>query len=144
MGSQYLERNEDRLGVVAAASGTTDVSSSVIDMQNCDGVVGRVTIATANAGNFLKGQIGNASDGSDMTDVAGSKVVAAANGQLVALELQRVQGYRYSRFVVVRGAATATGDLTFTRTSIVQQPGNNNVTNVVKSVALSTVVPGTP
>jgi hypothetical protein len=121
-----------------AASGGTDVAGTTIDMQGFEGVVFVTTIATANAGNFLKAQQGVASDLSDAADLEGSKVVAAANGQVVWYDLYQPRE-RYVRPVVVRaGANTATGDLYAIQYGPRRLPVSNLVANtIIGEVAVS-------
>jgi hypothetical protein len=68
-----------------------------------------VRIATANAGNLLKAQEGDTT--SPTADIEGSAVVAASNGQVVALDVYKPLK-RYIRAVVIRaGADTIVGDV---------------------------------
>jgi len=92
----------------AAASNITD--ATIVDMQGYEGVVFVTDIGTANAGNYLKAEQGAESDLSDAADIAGSKVIAAANGDVVALDLAKPSA-RYVRPVVVRGASTTCGPI---------------------------------
>jgi hypothetical protein len=144
----FLPSHGLKLSVAAAGSAGTDVNGAVIDMQGKETVTGFVSIATANAGNFLKFQQTDDAGGTNPQDVAGSKVVAASNGQVVALEVVKPSG-RFGRFVVVRGGAnTATGDLyTIThelKTNPAGNPSNDvagangQVTKIIASPALGT------
>lgn len=144
MGSLFLERNDVRINAVAAASAGTAVNGAVVSLAGFDGAAFFGTIATANAGNFMKLQAGNAADGSDMADVAGSKVVADANGSVVGIEVNRL-GYLYARPVMVRaGANTATGEIYCVRFNAATQPTNNNVANTHKTIMLLSPALGTP
>lgn len=145
MSALLLEKNDLRLAVAAATSAGTAVNGAVMDLAGFDGGAVFATIATANAGNFLKLQAGNASDGSDMADVAGSKAVAAANGSVVCVEFDRIPGYRYARGVIIRaGANTATGDMFNVRHNASVQPTTKQVTNSLVTVTLQSPALGTP
>ena len=86
----------------ASASGTTDVVTDIIDTQGALGVVIMTSLGTANAGNFLSLQQGDQSDGSDMANVAGSKITTAADGMTVISELYRPRD-RFIRAKITRG-----------------------------------------
>lgn len=95
----------------AATSAGTDVNpTNGVDMAGYDGCIFFASIATANAGNYLKAQGGDTAAGAT-TDLAGTKVVAASNAQVVVLDCYKPTK-RFVRPVIVRGGAnTATGDL---------------------------------
>jgi hypothetical protein len=112
----------------SAASATTEVISDVIDMQGYDGVVLFATIATANAGNYLKAQQAAASDMTGAADLAAKKVVAAANGQAVWLDIYKPQE-RYLTANMIRTAATVTGDIYAIQYGGDKLPETNLVTN---------------
>lgn len=144
MGAKALEQHELRLAVAAAGSAGTAVNGAVCDMAGFDGVLIFCTIATANAGNFLKAQQGEAADLSDAADLAGTKVVADANGSVVALDINR-PAERYVRGVVIRaGANTATGDMFYVRYNGSAQAVLNQVANTLKTLQVSSPVEGTP
>lgn len=144
MSALLLEQNDVRLNVAAAGSAGTAVNGAVTDLTGFDGAAFFCTIATANAGNYLKLQAGDAADGSDMADVAGSKVVAAANGQVVGIEVNRI-GYKYVRPVVIRaGTNTATGDMYAVRFNAAVQPTTRQVTNTLITSILQSPALGTP
>lgn len=97
--------------LAGAVSAGTELDGTAVDMSGYEGVVFFGTIATANAGNFLKAQEGLLSDGSDGADLSGSKVVAVANAQVVWNDVYKPQK-RYVRPVIIRaGANTITGDV---------------------------------
>lgn len=124
------------------ASAGTEVVGTSVDMSGYDGVAFFTTIATANAGNFLKAQ--DSADNSAFNDVAGSKVVAAANANLVALDIYRPQ-LRYARPHIIRaGANTATGFILAIRYNGRKRPYVNTVANVTKVVSLISPADGTP
>lgn len=91
-----------------AASATTDVSGSTIDMAGYEGVIFTARIATANAGNFLRGE--HSDDGTNWEEIEGSKVVAAEDAQSVVLEIHKPKK-RYVRAAIERTAASVTGDI---------------------------------
>lgn len=139
-----LEGCKLSLAVAAAVSAGTAVNGATLDMTGFDGVLVFGTIATSNAGNFLKGQQGQVSDASDMADLAGTKIVAAANGSIVALEVNRVRE-QYFRGVIIRtGANTATGDMYYLQYNAANKPTTSDVVNVLKSLALNSPLEGTP
>lgn len=143
MGSHFLENNQIRVAAAATSSGTTTISSSVVDTAGFNGVAFACTITTANAGNFIKLQHGDAADGSDMVDLAGTAVVAAANGQLVVAEIAR-PSRRYVRAQVVRGSATALGEILCLQLDAARSLDvSNNVPNVIISEFRAFPVAGT-
>jgi hypothetical protein len=96
----------------ATATGTTTVASGTIDLKGNPSVTFVTTLGTTNAGNNIRVQGGNASDGSDATDLAGSKITPTGTGPSVCiLDAVRVP-YRYARVFVTRaGATTTVGDI---------------------------------
>lgn len=144
MAAVGLEENSLTLQAAGAALAGTAVNGATLDMAGFDGVVIFGTIATANAGNYLKAQQGEASDASDMADLAGSKVVADANGSIVGFDLNRPKE-RYVRGVFIRaGAATITGDMYALRYHAHNQPTSNTIANVLKTLKLASPAEGTP
>lgn len=144
MSALLLEQNDVRLNVAAAGSAGTAVNGAVTDLTGFDGAAFFCTIATANAGNFLKLQAGDAADGSDMADVAGSKVIAASNGQVVGIEVNRI-AYKFVRPVVIRaGANTATGDMYAVRFNAAVQPTTRQVASTLITSILQSPALGTP
>ncbi len=109
-----LSKNVKIVKVAAgAASGTTAVNSEAIDMSNYDGCLLFGSIATANAGNYLKVTQGKDSAFAESEDLKGSKVVPARNGEVAFVDVYRPaegQG-KYLRASIVRTVATATGDV---------------------------------
>lgn len=126
-----------------AVTATTDVDSSVIDMSGYDGVVFFGSIATANAGNFIKAQQGTDATVTDAADLAGSKVVAAANNQVVWVEIHKPLE-RYLRAKIVRaGVTTVTGDLYALQYSGRVRPETNLVANALIGTLLISPAEGT-
>lgn len=138
-----LEENAISLGVAGQSTGTTAVNGAAIDTAGFDGVMIIARIATADAGNYLKAQQGNLSDSSDMADLAGTKVVADANGQLVVLDIFKPRE-QYVRGVLIRGVTTITGDMIYIRYHAAQQPQQNTIVNVLKSLKVQSPAEGAP
>lgn len=115
----------------AATSAGTEVISSVVDMQGYEGVLFFTTIATANAGNYLKAQSGTDATVTDAADLAGTKVVAAANGQVVFLDIHKPQERYLTANIIRAGTNTATGDIYAIQYCGKVKPESNIVTNVI-------------
>ncbi len=127
-----------------AASAGTDVTGSAIDTTGWDGVLLFCTIATPNAGNYLKAQQDTASGMGAAADLTGSKVVATGAAQTVWLDIYRPTK-RYIRGVVVRaGAATATGDMFAIQYKGRVKPQTNITTDVITGNLLISPAEGTP
>lgn len=103
---------EPTIAAGATAAGTTDINGNVIDMAGYEAVLAIVaTGAATDTGTLIvKGQTGDASDGSDMTDITGAAtaVVTESGGNLdnkyVCLEVVKPLK-RYFRIVIDRGVA---------------------------------------
>lgn len=131
--------------LAGAASAGTTLTSSAVDMQGFDAVCAFGTIATANAGNFLKAQQ-SSDDGSTDTydDLAGSKVVADDGADVVCLDIRRPTK-RYLKFLIVRGGAnTVTGDVYAVRYNARKGLQVNDVLNTFNLVTLNGPAEGTP
>lgn len=127
-----LEQN-----AAGATSAGSDVTGTAIDMQGYSGVVFFCTIATANAGNYLKAQAGATSGGAS-NDLAGTKTVAASDGQLVKLEISRPLD-RWVKPVIVRGGAnTVTGPIYAIRYKAGVEPQDNTPAVIAVSPAQGT------
>jgi hypothetical protein len=88
--------------------GITAVAGALIDMQDFEGVIGILAVgAITDGATSLKAQGGNAADGSDLADLAGTNTVMAItdDGKIVTLDVYR-PAFRYLKFVAVRGGAT--------------------------------------
>lgn len=120
-----------------ATSAGTDVNGITIDTSDCEGVILFARIATANVGNFLKAQEGDTT--SPTADIAGSKVIATTNGDVVALDIYKPLK-RYLRGVIVRaGANTVTGDLFAVKYGAKKLPDNGaSVNKIIASPAAGT------
>lgn len=94
-----------------AVSAGTDVTSDILDMSGYDGVVFFATIATVNAGNYIKVQQDTDAAGGTMADLTGTKVVGTTNANTVCVDVYRPQE-RYVRAIIIRGGTnTVTGDI---------------------------------
>jgi len=91
--------------LVATATGTTTINTSVVDMQGYDGVVFLVSTGSAAADIGVKLQQGQVSDGSDAADLAGSKQLSDATQKAFVLDLYQPQE-RYVRAAIQRTTTT--------------------------------------
>lgn len=112
MDPRVLIDKQVRLDLVAAAavSAGTDVTGAAVDRRGFDSVRFFATIATANAGNFIKVQ--QSPDGSTgWSDLEGSASVAGDDGDVASVTVHRATE-RFLRGVIDRGGAnTATGEM---------------------------------
>jgi len=107
--------NEVKITKVKAgqATATTEVSSDAIDMSGYEGVIFMASIATANAGNYLKVEQGKDANFTEHEDVKGSKVVPPKDAEVAFVDIYKPaqsQG-KYLRAAIVRTATTVTGDI---------------------------------
>jgi hypothetical protein len=110
MSEQLMNNVKITLVKAAQTEAGTDFQTDIIDMAGFEGVVFFGTIAVANAANYIYAQQDTAANGATMADLEGTKVVAAANGQVVWLDIYKPEK-RYVRVYVERGGTdTATGD----------------------------------
>ena len=138
------ERSLLTLAAAAAGSAGTAVDGAAIDMQGYDGVLIFATIATQNAGNFLKAQQGQVSNLSDAADLAGTKVIVDSNGDVAILDLAKPKE-RYVRGTIIRaGANTATGDMYYLRYNGSAQAVINDIANEQNLVKVISPAEGTP
>lgn len=138
------ERSLLTLGAASATTATSTVDGAAIDMQGYDGVVIFGVIATANAGNYLKAQQGDASNLSDAADLAGTKVTVDSNGDIAILDVAKPQK-RYIRGNFVRaGATTVTGEMYYLRYNGDKMPVINDIANEQNLVKLVSPAAGTP
>ena len=131
-------------------SAGTAVNGTAVDMQGYDGVIFVARINTANAGNFLKAQHGDLANGSDAVDLAGTKVVTIADGNLAILDVVcpakgATVGPRYIRPVIIRaGANTVTGPIIAIRYNASKKPTVNTVASVADAKTVISPAEGTP
>lgn len=139
-----LEKNTLRLNTAAAVSAGTAVTGATIDTAGHDSVLVFASIATFNAGNFLKLQGGALANGSDAADIAGSKCVTTANANVAMVEIKNPI-HRYITPVIIRaGANTATGDMYHGLGNASAAPTTNVITNTQNAVLLESPALGTP
>lgn len=106
-----LSKNSKLILVKAGqATGTTQLGTSVIDMQGFNGVMVFGSLATANAGNYAKAREGDASDMSDGADLEGTKNTPANNGDSFLIDIYKPKK-RYVDVQIIRGVTTITGDV---------------------------------
>lgn len=127
----------------AAASAGTEVISSVVDMTGYDGVMFVATIATANAGNYLKAQSGTNATVTDAADLAGTKVVATANAEVVFLDIYKPVERYLTANIIRAGANTATGDIYAIQYQGNVKPEVNGVTDTILGKLLVSPAEGT-
>lgn len=97
-------------GVAGATAATTAVTTGIIDTANFEGVAFFGRIATANAGNHVKVQQGDASNLSDAADLAGTQTVTGDDADSFLVDVFRPTK-RYVRATITRTASTVTGDV---------------------------------
>ena len=127
---------------VAAVSAGTAVNGSAVDMAGFDGVLFMTTIATANAGNFLKVQQDSDVALGTVADLAGSAVVATANAEVVFVDCYQ-PAERYVRPVVIRaGANTAVGDIYAIQYEGRVKPTDNDITDIIVGTLIVSAAEG--
>jgi hypothetical protein len=129
----------------ATTSGTTTIASGAVSMANYEGVIFFTTFGTGHADNYLKGQQGAASNGSDAVDLAGTRVQTQAGGSnfSLALDIFRPTG-AYVRCAAVRGSASTLEAMTAIRYNARKKPTENDVTDLMKAIAVVSPAAGTP
>jgi hypothetical protein len=107
-----LSKNTKLIKVKAGqVTGTSTITTDPIDTSGFEGVLIFGSIATVNAGNFVKARQGQASDMSDGADLEGSKLVPAVDANSFEIDILRPRE-RYVDVQVVRaGATTVLGDI---------------------------------
>ena len=133
-----LTGNAITVGASAAVSAGTDVTGATVDMSGYSNFVAFVSIATANAANYIYVEGDDASGMGTAVTLAGSGVVATVNGDVVMIEVVKPI-HRYIRAVVDRGGAnTATGELTYIRGGKVSTSSDS--INTVAGVSLAEII----
>ena len=95
----------------AQVSAGTAITSDTIDTQGYSGVAIFGSIATVNAGNYVKARQGALSNMGDAADLLGTKLVPGTNGNSFLLDIYKPLE-RYVDVQIVRaGTNTATGDV---------------------------------
>ena len=139
-----LSKNVKITKVAAAAvSAGTAVNGNAVDMQNFEGVLFFTTIATANAGNYLKVQQDSDVALGTVADLADSAVVATANAEVVFVDVYKPTE-RYVRPVVIRaGANTAVGEIYAIQYEGRVRPSDNDITDTIVGTLLVSAAEGT-
>lgn len=113
----------------AEVSAGTEILSDVLDMSGFDGCLMFTTMATANAGNFIKAQEDSDPAMGTVQDLADTKVVPASNGDTAWLDIYKPLK-QYLRMSVIRaGADTVVGEIYAIQYSGKKFPITNLVTN---------------
>ncbi len=132
--------------IAYTAAGTTTLTGTV-DMQSFGGCIFVGEIVTQASGNYMKAGQGDASNGSDAVDLAGSKIVTGANGNLAILDICRpakgTVGPRYLTVSIVRGTSTVLGGVYAIRYGAHKKPITNTVANAADAKTLITPAEGT-
>lgn len=89
------------------STATSAVNCTVVDTLGYEGVMFVASIGTANSGNGIKVQQGQASNLSDAADLAGSAVMSDGTQTDLVADVYQPQE-RYVRAVVIRAGATTT------------------------------------
>lgn len=130
-----------RLIKAAQVAGTSDVDTDVIDMANYDGVmIFGAAVATANAGNNIKAQQGDADDLSDAADLAGTTITPGADDELCCIDIYRPRK-RYVRGLITRGVSSATGIMVAIQYKGRTPPEVNTVTDEIQALVLNSPAP---
>ncbi len=129
----------------ATSSGTTTIASTAVAMANHEGVIFLTTFGTGHASNYLKGQQGAASDGSDAVDLEGTRVQTQAGDTnfTTVLDIFRPTG-AYVRCAAVRGSASTLEAMTAIRYNARKKPTDNDIADLIASVAVVSPAAGTP
>ena len=112
-------------------SAGTEILTDEIDMAGFDGCLIFTTIATANAGNYIKAQEDDTTGMASAADLADTKVVAASTNDVVWLDIYKPLK-RYLRASVIRaGTNTVVGEIYALQYSGRNFPISNLVTNSI-------------
>ncbi len=112
------------------AAGTSAVNSTAVDMLGYDGVVFVTTLAVAHSGNYVNAAQGDAANGSDAADLAGTKVVATGSNEALWLDIYKPTK-RYVRLEAVRTSSSAMGEIYAIRYGGRILPENNAVADAL-------------
>jgi len=110
MSEQLMNNVKITLVKAAQTAGTNCVTTEIIDMAGFEGVVFFGTIAIAGYGNFIYAQQDDDPAMKTGDILVGSQVTAAANGQVVWLDIYKPEK-RYLCACINRTLSTATGDI---------------------------------
>jgi len=126
----------------ATGAGTSTINGGIVDMAGYEGVIFFTNLATANSGNLIKVQQGQASNLSDAADLAGSGQTSGASDEVVAVDVFKPLE-RYLRPVIVRGASTTIGEIWAMQYGCRSRPQSNVVSGTINSRTLVSPAEGT-
>jgi hypothetical protein len=135
MDHEFLNKYDVAQNHAEAASGTTTITGSTIDMANFDALVIMARVSTANAANYMYLEHGDESDLSDAANVASSKALPTNNNEIAAVEIIKPIK-RYARAYVVRGSATAVGSMLALREQARKKPADCTVDGQIRGKVL--------
>lgn len=104
-GRNFFNRNKLVKVADHTASGTSDVTSSIVDTAGFQSVVFFTSLSTANATNTMKVQQNTANQTTGMADLTGTSVTSGSSDEDICVEIHKPLE-RYLQVVVARGAAT--------------------------------------
>lgn len=120
-------------------SGTTEITSSYVDMQGWDGAIFYTDFGTANAGNFLYIRQSTASDGSTGTvHLSGTRSVPTSNGTTARSTVHEPRNGlgRYVAASCIRaGSATTLGEIWCIRYKTKKGPQAIGINKIAQSPA---------
>lgn len=88
-----------------SASGTSAVTSAIVDTAGYQGVVFLTSLGTADATNTIKVQQNTANQTTGMADLAGTSITSGTTDEDLIIEIHK-PAERYLQAVVARGAAS--------------------------------------
>lgn len=139
--NMQLGKNMKLTKVALSGSAGSEVLTGAIDMQGYDGAVAFVTVATANAGNYMKATQCDTSGGS-YADLTGTKTVPLQNGDVALIDVYKPTE-RYLKFSVIRaGASTVLGEiyvLQYKGTKVPETQAATTIASYVVSPAETTI-----
>ena len=115
-----------------ASAATSAVNSSIIDMSGYEAAVFVGNMGTASASNYMTIQGGNTNAAASMSDLEGTKVTPASDGDAMVCEIVRPL-YRYMRAQVTRGASTTCGAIYAIKCHPHKAPQDNDETGYIKA-----------
>ncbi|MCI0358194.1 MAG: hypothetical protein L0211_06910 [Planctomycetaceae bacterium] len=129
--------------VSATATGTTEVNSAEVDMQDFEHVVFITSLGTANAANGHKIQQDTATGMAGAADLLDSKLLCNGTGKVLISEIVKPRE-RFVRCVVIRaGATTTVNNVMAIQFGARKQPVDNTVTNASAAEVLTSPAEGT-
>lgn len=116
------------ISAALAAGGTDLITGNAVDMSNAEGVLFFASIGTANSGNFLYAQQDTVATMATAANLAGSKTLTTADGQVAWLDVNNPKE-RYVRPLIARGESTVTGTVFALQYGLCTEPANNALSN---------------